>query len=49
MDPAGSRKFDKMRSTGRIDGIVAMAMSVRCAIAFAAPADEYAYGRLVVA
>lgn len=47
MDPAGSRKFDKMRSTGRIDGIVALAMSVRCAIAFAAPVEEYAVGRLV--
>lgn len=33
MDPAGSRKFDKRpgKSTGRIDGIVAAAMAVRCA------------------
>ncbi len=27
-DPAGNRKFDKLKSTGRIDGIVAMAMAV---------------------
>jgi len=32
-DPAGSRKFDKRpgKSTGRIDGIVALAMAKRCA------------------
>ena len=31
-DPAGSRKFDKRpgRSTGRIDGLVALAMAKRC-------------------
>jgi len=27
-DPAGGRKFDKLKSTGRIDGIVALAMSL---------------------
>lgn len=27
-DPAGNRKFEKMKSTGRIDGTVAMAMSM---------------------
>jgi phage terminase large subunit-like protein len=27
-DPAGGRKFDKMKSTGRIDGIVALAMAI---------------------
>ena len=27
-DPAGGRKFDKLRSTGRIDGIVALAMAL---------------------
>ena len=27
-DPAGNRKFDKMRSTGRIDGMAALAMAV---------------------
>ncbi len=33
MDPTGSRKFDKRpgKSTGRIDGIVALAMARRCA------------------
>lgn len=32
-DPAGSRKFDKRpgKSTGRIDGLVALAMAKRCA------------------
>lgn len=28
-DPAGNRKFDKVRSTGRIDGMVTMAMATR--------------------
>ena len=27
-DPAGNRKFDKIKSTGRIDGIVALAMAM---------------------
>lgn len=27
-DPAGSRKFDKVKSTGRIDGMVALAMAL---------------------
>lgn len=27
-DPAGNRKFDKLKSTGRIDGIVALAMAL---------------------
>lgn len=31
-DPAGNRKFDKPKSTGRIDGIVAAAMAARMAI-----------------
>ncbi len=47
MDPAGFRKFDKRpgKSMGRIDGIVAKAMSVR--IASAVPPDSYVSGRLV--
>ena len=28
MDPAGNRKFDKVKSTGRIDGLVAMGMAL---------------------
>jgi phage terminase large subunit-like protein len=28
MDPAGNRKLDKQKSTGRIDGMVALAMAV---------------------
>lgn len=31
-DPAGGRKFDKMKSTGRIDGMVAMAMAINGAV-----------------
>ena len=31
MDPAGSRKFDKRSSVGRIDGVVALAMATRAA------------------
>jgi phage terminase large subunit-like protein len=27
-DPAANRKFDKIKSTGRIDGIVALAMAM---------------------
>ena len=27
-DPAGNRKFTKQKSTGRIDGMVALAMSI---------------------
>ena len=27
-DPAGCRKFDKLKSTGRIDGLVALAMAL---------------------
>jgi phage terminase large subunit-like protein len=28
MDPAGGRKLDKSKATGRIDGMVALAMAV---------------------
>jgi len=31
-DPAGNRKFDKIKSTGRIDGIVALAMAMNGAM-----------------
>jgi phage terminase large subunit-like protein len=31
-DPAGNRKFDKAKSTGRIDGSVATAMAIGSAI-----------------
>ena len=31
-DPAGNRKFDKIKSTGRIDGLVAMAMALNGAV-----------------
>ncbi len=31
-DPSGNRKFDKIKSTGRIDGIVALAMALNGAV-----------------
>lgn len=33
-DPAGNRKFDKIKSTGRIDGIVALAMAKNGAVRY---------------
>lgn len=44
---AGERKLEKAKSTGRIDGLVALAMAMRAALTYAAPAEEYAVGRLV--
>lgn len=32
MDPAGGRKFTKRRSTGRIDGLIALCMALRLAV-----------------
>lgn len=37
MDPAGSRKIDKARSIGRIDGLVALAMAIGLAAKSQAP------------
>lgn len=45
-DPAGNRKIDKSKSTGRIDGIVALAMAMGRASS-AEPVMEYASGRLI--
>lgn len=36
-DPAGNRKLDKAKSTGRIDGMVALVMAIEAAIAPVAP------------
>lgn len=38
-DPAGSRKLDKARATGRIDGIVALLMALGAAARHVAPAS----------
>lgn len=46
-DPAGNRKLEKNKSTGRIDGIVALAMALRVALTYSAPAEEHVIGRLV--
>ena len=41
-DPAGNRKLDKMKSHGRIDGMVALAMAEAMAGTFeAAPAFDH--------
>lgn len=37
-DPAGGRKFDKMKSRGRIDGTLALGMALRCLVT---AKDEY--------
>jgi phage terminase large subunit-like protein len=42
-DPAGNRKLDKHKATGRIDGMVALAM----ALAAASAEPDYAGGRLI--
>jgi phage terminase large subunit-like protein len=39
-DPAGNRKLDKSKSTGRIDGMVALVMAMGVA---ANPAEEAPY------
>ncbi|MDP2333850.1 MAG: terminase large subunit [Reyranella sp.] len=39
MDPAGNRKLDKQKSTGRIDGLVALVMA--CGTAFRTEADTW--------
>lgn len=44
---AGERKLEKAKSTGRIDGIVALAMAMRVALTYNAPPEEYVAGRLI--
>lgn len=43
-DPAGNRKLNKARSTGRIDGIVALAMALNT---LKLDTEEYVSGRLI--
>lgn len=43
-DPAGNRKLDKAKSTGRIDGMVALAMAIGAATMNEAPAPVAATG-----
>ena len=45
-DPAGNRKIDKSKATGRIDGIVALTMAL--GVASHEQTEEYAVGSLVV-
>jgi phage terminase large subunit-like protein len=44
---AGDRKLEKAKSTGRIDGIVALAMAMRVALTYSNPVEQYSDGRLV--
>jgi phage terminase large subunit-like protein len=44
---AGDRKLEKSKSTGRIDGIVALCMAMRAALTYSTPVDEYVSGKLV--
>lgn len=44
-DPAGNRKLDKHKANGRIDGMVALAMSL--AALEGGEQEQYAFGRLV--
>lgn len=42
-DPAGNRKLDKSKATGRIDGMVALAMAIGAAAAQGQPEPEKKY------
>ncbi len=44
IDPAGNRKLNKAKSTGRIDGMVALLMAISAA---SGEVEQYASGRLV--
>ena len=48
MDPAGGRKLDKSKATGRIDGLVSLAMACS-ALAMGGVAPIYVSGRVVFA
>lgn len=41
-DPAGNRKFDKQKSTGRIDGLVALAMALNGAVVGVTSQEQFA-------
>lgn len=42
-DPAGNRKFDKLKSTGRIDGMTALAMALNGAMASPKTSEERSF------
>jgi phage terminase large subunit-like protein len=44
-DPAGNRKLDKQKSSGRIDGLVALAMAIGAAVTAPAPASASIWDR----
>jgi phage terminase large subunit-like protein len=46
-DPAGNRKFTKAKASGRIDGMVALAMAVSVASRAEQLAEEYVTGELI--
>lgn len=47
-DPAGNRKLDKSKATGRIDGMVALAMAMGAGSITGAPEPEKAYQMIFV-
>jgi phage terminase large subunit-like protein len=47
MNAAGWRKLEKSKSTGRIDGIVALCMAMRVGLTYSEPNEEFVTGRLV--
>lgn len=46
-DPAGNRKLDKAKATGRIDGMVALAMAHAMAQTYEPPSQQYVSARMV--
>jgi phage terminase large subunit-like protein len=44
---AGERKLEKSKSTGRIDGVVALAMAMRIALTYSGGPGEYVSGPLI--
>ena len=48
-DPAGNRKLDKHKASGRIDGMVALAMSVNCQVEHRETLDSWLDDPVVIA
>jgi phage terminase large subunit-like protein len=44
---AGDRKLEKSKSTGRIDGIVALCMAMRVALTYSAPVHQFIEGGII--
>jgi len=46
-NPTGARKLEKSKSTGRIDGLVALVMAMRLGLTYSLPPAQYSSGSLV--